>query len=245
MFLPADIPRIMVLSAKGGCGKTTIATNLSSYYARQGESTVLIDFDFQGSSIRWLSVRRQQYPPIHGIAGYENSSGVTRSWQFRIPSHTQRIVIDTPASVRGQQLAELVRLANTILVPVLPSHIDIHALSRFIEDLLLVGKLRAHDIRVAIIANRVKQNTRVFAGLQRFLRRLDFPFVAQLRESQNYVRAQELGCGIHDLPPSRTGRDLEQWEQLMNWLEAASRSTSKSTGQVTQTWTAGRAHGVY
>lgn len=245
MFLPADIPRIMVLSAKGGCGKTTISTNLASYYAREGESTVLIDFDFQGSSVRWLSVRPQQYPPVHGIAAYENSSSVTRSWQFRIPSHTQRIVIDTPASVRGQQLADLVRLANIILVPVLPSHIDIHALSRFIEDLLLVGKLRAHDIRIAIVANRVKQNTRVFAGLQRFLRRLDFPFVAQLRESQNYVRAQEIGGGIHDLPASRIGRDLEQWETLMNWVEAAFRSTSNSTGVVAQGWSAGRAHGVY
>lgn len=245
MFLPADIPRVMVLSAKGGCGKTTISTNLASYYARQGQSTVLIDFDFQGSSVRWLSVRRQPYPPIHGIAGYETSSSVTRSWQFRIPSHAQRIVIDTPASVRGQQLADLIRLADTILIPVLPSHIDIHALSRFIEDLLLLGKLRAHNIRVAIVANRVKQNTRVFAGLQRFLRRLDFPFVAQLRESQNYVRAQELGGGIHDLPPSRTGRDLAQWETLMNWVEAVSRSTSKATGVVGHGWAAGRAHGVY
>jgi chromosome partitioning protein len=245
MFLPAQIPRIMVLSPKGGCGKTTISTSLASYFAGHGEPTALIDFDYQGSSMRWLTARGADLPSIHGVAAYERSAGVTRSWQFRIPAGTSRIIIDTPAAVRHQHLADLLRLPDTLIIPVLPSHIDIHALSRFIEDLLLVGKLRSYDIRVGIVANRAKEYTRVFAGLRRFLRRLDFPFVGQLRESQNYVKAQELGAGIHDLPPSRTLRDVAQWEAILGWLAADPRATRQRSDIEAQGWQIGRAHGVY
>ena len=117
MFLPADIPRIMILSPKGGCGKTTISTTLASYFAGHGEPTVLIDFDYQGSSMRWLSARESHHPSIHGVAAYQQEAGVTRSWQFRIPSGVSRIIIDTPAAVRQQQLADLLRLPDTIAMP--------------------------------------------------------------------------------------------------------------------------------
>ena len=243
MYLPADTPRLMVLSAKGGCGKTTISTSLASYYAGRGEPTVLIDFDSQGSSIQWLRARESKRPPIHGVPAFDKPSGVTSSWRFRLPPGTQRIVIDTPAAVQGQQLADLIRLADTILIPVLPSYIDIHALSRFIEQLLLIGKLRAFDVRVGIVANRVKARTRVFAGLQRFLKRLDFPFVAQLRETQNYVSAQELGAGIHELPSSRIRRDVPQWEELLTWLGADIRSPAERAS-VKRGWSVGHTHGV-
>ena len=243
MYLPADTPRLMVLSAKGGCGKTTISTSLASYYAGQGEPTVLIDFDNQGSSMQWLRTRDGNRPRIHGVPAFDKPSGVTSSWRFRLPPDTRRIVIDTPAAVQGQQLADLLRLADTILIPVLPSYIDIHALSRFMEQLLLVGKLRAHDVRIGIVANRVKANTRVFAGLQRFLKRLDFPFVAQLRETQNYVTAQELGAGIHELANFRIRRDVLQWEDLLTWLAADMRTASeRAAGK--RGWSVGHAHGL-
>ena len=46
--------RIVVLNPKGGSGKTTIAINLASYLASQGHAPVLMDFDPQGSSVRWV-----------------------------------------------------------------------------------------------------------------------------------------------------------------------------------------------
>ena len=61
---------ILVLNAKGGSGKTTIATNLAGYYANQGKKVVLADFDPQGSSIDWLRQRRRNFPKIMGIEAY-------------------------------------------------------------------------------------------------------------------------------------------------------------------------------
>jgi chromosome partitioning protein len=44
----------MVLNAKGGCGKSTLATNIASYFATQGASVALADYDPQRSSLDWL-----------------------------------------------------------------------------------------------------------------------------------------------------------------------------------------------
>lgn len=216
-----DVTRIMLLSAKGGCGKTTLSTNLTHYYAAQGEAPLLVDFDAQGSSSRWAAQREDSEPPVQCITAHRSPTGMTRSWQMRVPEGTHRVVIDTPAAVRGAQLQELLRLADVVLVPVLPSDIDIHALSSFLHELVLHGKVRSLPVRVGIVANRVRRHTDLFDALQRFLHRLDFPFVGQLRETMNYPRVAEMGVGIHALPRGRTGRDRAEWQAILDWIEAS------------------------
>jgi len=218
--LASPVRQILVINAKGGCGKTTIATNLASYYARQGRGTVLIDHDPQGSSMQWLSLRSAEAKPIHGVSAHRPVvSGVTRSFLLRIPDGAERVVLDAPAGVQGHQLIELMREIDAILIPVLPSPIDIHAASRFIQDLLLVAKVRARNIRVGVVANRVRENTKVYQSLEKFLNSLHIPFVARLRDTQNYVRAAEAGLGVHDLKRSGASQDQRQWEALIRWLE--------------------------
>lgn len=212
--------RIILLNSKGGCGKTTLATNLASWYAARGQATALLDHDPQGSSMRWLASRPWNLPPIHGIAAYQRPGGVTRSFQLRVPPETERVILDAPAGVAGPQLLELVRGVDAILIPVLPSPIDIHAASRFIQELLLTARVRATSVRLGVVANRVKPNTLVYQALQRFLRSLQFPFLTRLRDTQLYMRASEQGVGIHELDDPRAARDRSQWKPLLDWLEA-------------------------
>jgi len=115
--------------------------------------------------------------------------------------------------------AKLTRDAAKIIVPVLPSDIDIHAASRCIADLLLVAKIKRAENRIGVIANRVRKNTLMFQSLMRFLEKLDIPVVATVRDSQNYVRAAEQGVGIHEMKPYTVKEDLAQWETLLAWLE--------------------------
>jgi chromosome partitioning protein len=211
--------RIVVLNPKGGSGKTTVAINLASYYALQNLRPVLMDRDPQGSSSRWLKKRTAQQPLIHGIAAYERNTRTTRSFQLRVPSETQRLVIDTPAALEPNEIPELTRDADSILVPVLPSDIDIHACSRCIADLLLVAKVRRDANRIAVIANRVKKNTLIYRSLMRFLETLRIPIVATFRDSQNYIRGAELGVGLHEMKPYLVREDTEQWAPLIQWLE--------------------------
>lgn len=226
----AALRRILVLNSKGGCGKSTLATNLAGYYARTGRGTVLMDYDPQGAATYWLGLRGPQYAPIHGIAARRPASGVTRAWQLRIPPGSERVVVDSPAGVTGFELAELVRNADDILIPVLPSHTDIHAVSRFIAELLLEARVRTTGARVGLVANRVRANTRVFHALERFLARLQLPVVAVLRDSQNYIRAGQGGTGIHELRRGyRVRKDLAQWQPLIEWLESGAQP-ARDTG---------------
>ncbi|MDE2091031.1 MAG: ParA family protein [Gammaproteobacteria bacterium] len=211
--------RIVVINSKGGCGKTTLCTNLAGYYAARGYRTALLDADVQGSSLQWLKNRGDKHATVTGIAGCERQGRVTRSFQMRVPPDTERLIVDTPAALDSLRLQEFTRDADAILIPVLPSDIDIHAASRCIADLLLVGRIERRAERVAVIANRVKKNTLIYERLQLFLRSLDIPFVASLRDTQNYVHAAEAGLAIHELESYKARADMHDWRALIHWLE--------------------------
>lgn len=211
--------KIVILNPKGGSGKTTIATNLAAYYASAGKPPALMDYDSQGSSTRWLSKRPESQPYIHGIATYENHAGQTRSFALRVPPEIERVIVDTPAAFQKHDLIDFTRGADKILIPVLPSAIDIHAATRTIADLLLSAKISRQDNRLAVVANRVKSNTIMFRSLMRFLDSLEIPVVAIFRDTQNYIRTAEAGIGLHELPASQVAKDMAQWRRLVNWLE--------------------------
>lgn len=204
---------ILVTNAKGGSGKSTISTNLAAYYASEGYETALADFDPQESSLSWLETRPQSYPPITGIRGYE--SGL-RS----LPRHIEYLIIDAPARSYGRELSELVKRAETVIVPVLPSPIDITAAGKFIDELMHLHKVADRKAKIAVIANRVRENTLIFEQLDEYLSKLKAPYLTAIREAQNYIRAYQRGLGIHELPPYLAWPDWEQWDPLIEWLDS-------------------------
>lgn len=210
--------RIVILNPKGGSGKTTVATNLAAWLASTDGQPTLMDLDPQGSAVRWLRKRPEDSPPIHGIAAFEKAMSVTRSWQLRVPPESSALIVDTPAAIDKRHFPEITRGAHAVLVPVMPSDIDIHATAKCIADLLLVAKIRRSEKRIGIIANRVRSNTRVSQRLMRFLDSLEIPLVATLRDSQNYVRSAEVGAGLSEMPRWQVWPDLPEWEKLLAWL---------------------------
>jgi chromosome partitioning protein len=222
--------RILVLNPKGGSGKTTVATNLASYYAGRGQRPLLSDNDPQGSSTRWLKKRKPEQAFIHGVAAFERNARMTRAWQLRIPADVTHVIVDTPAATLAQEMPDMTKNADAILVPVLPSDIDIHAFSKCIADLLLIAKVRRDENRIGVIANRVRRNTVIYQSLMRFLETLRIPVVATLRDSQNYVRAAEQGIGIHEMKPQAAEQDLKDWQELLAWLEAKEAAQLPSAG---------------
>lgn len=215
-----SMQRIIILNPKGGSGKTTIATNLAARFAATGQQPVLMDLDPQGSSTRWLKKRQDELPQIHGIAAFERSGAVTRSWQLRVPQDCGAVIVDTPAALDPQRIPEVTRGADAILVPVMPSDIDIHAAAKCIADLLLVGKVRRAQGRLGIIANRVRSNTLISKALMRFLNSLDIPLVATFRDTQNYVRSAQSGIGIFEMPAWQVVKDIDDWNKLASWLDS-------------------------
>jgi chromosome partitioning protein len=202
---------IMVLNAKGGCGKSTLSTNCAVYFARQGRSVCIADYDPQRSSLDWLSQRPDELPAISGVAAFDEGLR-------NVPRSTEVLVIDAPARVRGLELNELVRRAETILIPVLPSSIDMNACAHFMDELLEIGKVSRKQARLGLIANRVRENTRIFEELDAYLGRLKVPYLGSLREAQNYVRAYARGMGVLELPEYLATPDWVQWKPIGDWL---------------------------
>jgi len=203
---------IMVMNAKGGCGKSTIATNLASYFAADGQRVALADFDPQRSALDWLEMRPTGSPAINGVAAYEDGLR-------HLARDSEVVVMDAPARSHGRELTDLVRRAETIIVPVLPSKIDIRASQTFLEELRSVGKVAKKQAKLAVVANRIRDNTLIFDELDAYLRATGVPYVATLREAQNYIRAYTRGLGIHELPGYLAYPDWEQWAPFVDWLK--------------------------
>lgn len=223
------LQRILVTNAKGGCGKTTIATNIASHYARLGKTVRLFDHDTQGSSLAWIARRPEEARPITGVDASKNSDHrLTRSWQLRVPPETDIAIIDSPAGADITELASLFQPDDSVLIPVLPSPIDIHATAHFIKALLTTGRARKKMVRLAVVANRVRKNTLMYHSLERFLFGLNIPFIASLRDTQLYARAIELGIGVQEVSPSRNKADREQWAPIFRWLDTPVMNESAS-----------------
>jgi chromosome partitioning protein len=222
------IRKIVVINSKGGCGKTTLSTNLASFYAVNGYPCALFDYDPQDSATRWLSQRPDYLAKIHGVAAAHPPEGnVTRSFQMRVPPETQRIILDTPASMKRMDLVEVLRDASAVIVPVLPSFIDCRVTSAFIRDLSTEMRLHAPGAPIATVANRVRRNTRAYHKLLEFLDEEGKPPVACLRDSQYYVNAAAEGMGVHEIKASLTREDRVQWQSLINWLETGGRADTQ------------------
>lgn len=202
---------IMVLNAKGGCGKSTLATNIASYFATEGAAVALADYDPQRSSLDWLDRRPDNRAPIAAVAGFED--GLRKA-----PRNADILVIDAPARSHGAELTDLVKHAETIVVPVLPSTIDMQATTTFLEELKDQHKIAKKQAKVAVVANRVRENTLIYDDLDEYLTKVRVPYIAALREAQNYVRAYTRGIGIFELPEYLAWPDWDEWEPLTAWL---------------------------
>jgi len=214
-----DLKRIVVINPKGGSGKSTLATNVAGFLSSAGHPAALMDFDPQGSALRWLQNRSDERPEVYGIAACEHDTTMTRSFQMRVPPHIRYLVLDTPAALQTVDLTEFTRGAHAILMPVLPSDIDIHAAARLVSDLLIVAKVSRRMGRLGVVANRVRENTVGYRKLMRFLDRLSIAVIGELRDSQNYVYAADHGISIHEMQPSRVRKDLDSWQPITAWLE--------------------------
>jgi chromosome partitioning protein len=222
----------LVINAKGGVGKTTITTNLASYFASRGVPTTIADFDPQGSSLNWIKQRPETARKIYG-ADLALRNGVGLSVARRhIPYDTRQLIIDAPAGPSRLLLQDLLARTQSILIPVAPSPIDIHATTNFIKELLLVGHVRLRNIRVAVVANRVRGTRPVYAPLERFVASLNMTFVARVSDSDIYVDAAEAGLGVFDMPANKCSTERREFLPIARWVQGVSVLDDYSTSNV-------------
>lgn len=201
------MPVIVIANPKGGVGKSTIATNLAGYFARQGHKVMLGDVDVQQSSRSWLALRPGSLPPI---AAWEIVDGHIA----KPPKGTTHIVLDTPAGFDGARLEEVLKLADKVIVPLQPSMFDILATQGFLQKLTS----RQGKLALGVLGMRVNVRTRSADQLAQYAGNLGLPVLGYLRDTQNYVQLAAHGATLWDVAPSRVEKDLEQWQEITKWI---------------------------
>jgi chromosome partitioning protein len=212
---------ILVINSKGGSGKTTLTTNLASFYASKKIRVAIADYDPQGSSLHWLQARPATHHSIHGAnAAPAKGNTALHSRQGFVPMDTDVLLIDAPAGASGLLLKDLVRKANYIVIPVAPSPIDIRATADFIKDLFLVGGAHTSKAKIAVVANRVRmRSSNNYAALERFLTSLKLPFLTNISDSENYLRAVEQGVGVFEMDEFVTAAERQEFMPILKWVE--------------------------
>lgn len=210
---------ILVINSKGGSGKTTLTTNLASYYASKKVRTAIMDYDPQGSSLQWLRMRPGHVEKIHGANAVPPKNAALRSVQTWVPTETEVLIIDAPAGAKGLLLQELVRKSQYIVIPVAPSPIDIHATADFIKELFLFGGARNSKAKIAVVANRVRSASLIYGALERFLMALKLPFLTCISDSENYLHAAEKGLGVFEMDEAATVAERRELMPILKWLD--------------------------
>lgn len=205
---------ILVANPKGGCGKTTLATNLAAYLAGQNQRVAMWDLDRQKSSLDWLALRPAELPAITQLDADRNDTHPD------IPEYNDWLVLDSPAGMHGKNLAHALKLAHKVVVPVQPSVFDMAATRDFLDQLMEEKAVRKHKAFIGIIGMRVDPRTRAAATLEQFLRQYDLPILTYLRDTMVYVNAAFNGKSIFDLPYYQAERDLSQWQPIVEWVNS-------------------------
>ncbi len=199
---------ILVANPKGGSGKTTLTTNIAGYLASRRQRVAILDLDRQKSSSQWLANRPRNLPGIE-LMHSDADMNSPADW----------LVIDSPAGLHGKNLEHALKLVHKVIVPIAPSAFDIQASRDFLEALHHEKTVRKGKIFVGVVGMRMDSRTRAALTLEQFLKGLDLPILAYLREAQVYVNAAFEGKTLFDLPHSVAEKELEQWAYLANWME--------------------------
>jgi len=129
--------RIIVLaSRKGGSGKTTLAGHLAVQAELSGGGPVaLIDSDPQGSLADWWNLRAAEAPSFVRAKLDELPETLEQ-----LRAHGMKLlIIDTPAALTTT-VADLVGLADLVVVPTRPSPHDLRSIGTTVKLVVHLGK---------------------------------------------------------------------------------------------------------
>ncbi|HAX23324.1 MAG TPA: cobyrinic acid a,c-diamide synthase [Hydrogenophaga sp.] len=205
---------ISVINPKGGSGKSTLATNLAGFLAQRSPAVLLGDIDQQQSCRHWLQSRPKELASIETWRiGADNVA--------RPPKGITHAILDTPAGLSGKALEKVVRVSSRIIVPVQASPFDLWATKLFLDHLAEIKAVTHGKAEVVLVGMRVNSRTLAASQLSEFLARQGFQTLTLIRPTQLYSHVAATGATIFDVPSPLAVREREDWQPLLDWVEAS------------------------
>lgn len=176
---------IAVVNQKGGCGKTTIATNIAALFASEGREVLLVDADpDQHSAMNWCAERSEVLPKIHSSALpardlRKDAEAIRMKWEI--------VVIDGGARVTEHAHAA-VAAADWLIIPVKPSKIDLDATAQFL-DVVQADMAKRDDLSGGLLLNQFQEGTSISNAARSQLAEWEFPIFNSVLHS--YVAFSE------------------------------------------------------
>lgn len=162
---------IAVVNQKGGCGKTTIATNLAALFAADRKEVLLVDADpEQHSALNWCADRPERLPRVHSVSlparNLRKDADVLRQkWEI--------IIIDGGARLTEHARAAIAA-ADWLVVPARPSKADLDATAQFI-DLAQADMAQRDDLYGGILINQLQEGTAIGNAAREQIASWEFP----------------------------------------------------------------------
>jgi len=128
-------------------------------------------------------------------------------------------VIDAGAGVDSERVRALLKDADMIVMPVLPSVFDEAATKRFLKRVDELKPVQKGRKPIMVIGNRVRANTRAAKELDEFLASLGHDVVTRLSDRALYQEVARQGLGIFDLAPSRRASVIDDWLPMIRRIE--------------------------
>lgn len=206
--------RVFLANSKGGCGKSTLAINLAVALAVKGKRVVLADCDPQLSTASWCERRPAAAAPVE----YVVLRKLKRMRGFEPPAGVDVLLVDTPAGLDPEALGELLEAGDRVIVPMLPSIIDLEASERFLAGLGTVKPIAAGRVRLGLVLNRLRPGTIAARAAEERLAAQPWPLLASIRDTQAYLLSAFLGKGLFDYQSLLAQERQQEYRKLLRWI---------------------------
>lgn len=198
---------VAIISQKGGSGKTTIAVHLAVCAERQGQPTLILDLDPQGSARSWLNRRGDDAPEVVA-ADPSQLAGVLKKAE---KGGAGLVILDTaPHSNRTAALAA--QLADVVLIPCRPTAFDVDA----ITSTLTITKLAEAHAKAAVVLNAIPTRGDYAEEVRAGLSELVTVAPVHLYQRAAYFNAVNDGRSVEEYEPK--GKAAEEIRALYQWV---------------------------
>lgn len=213
---------ISVLNPKGGCGKTTISTNLARALHDRGHSVLIVDSDPQGSARDWHAANENN--PIELVALDRPNNVKTLS---SMAANYDYVVIDGAAKLEDM-IAAAIKISDFVLIPVQPSPYDIWAASDLVDFIKARQDVTDGVPLAGFVVSRAVEGTRLGSDVREALDEYGLPVCSStITQRQVYPQSASEGLTVFDADNGKAKAEtLALVDELIGMLAPASKKVA-------------------